>query len=60
MLIAEDDKPVADFAQKCLEAEQHAVEIAHGGDEAQLMVTQFECHVMVLDLTFPRADRLYV
>ena len=38
VLIAEDDKPVASFVQKGLEAEQYAVDIAQDGDEAQFMV----------------------
>jgi DNA-binding response OmpR family regulator len=60
VLIAEDDKPVANFVQKGLEAEQYAVDIAHDGDEAQFMVTQFEYDVAVLDLTLPRIDGLDV
>jgi DNA-binding response OmpR family regulator len=34
VLIAEDDEAVADFSHKGLEAKQHAVDIAQGGDEA--------------------------
>jgi two-component system copper resistance phosphate regulon response regulator CusR len=60
VLIAEDDKPVASFVQKGLEAEQYAVDIAQDGDEAQLMVNQCEYDVAVLDLTLPRADGLEV
>jgi len=60
VLIAEDDKPVASFVQKGLEAEQYAVDIAQDGDEAQFMVSQFEYDVAVLDLTLPRVDGLEV
>jgi DNA-binding response OmpR family regulator len=60
VLIAEDDKPVASFVQKGLEAEQYAVDIAQDGDEAQFMVSQFEYDVTVLDLTLPRVDGLDV
>ena len=60
VLIAEDDKPVASFVQKGLEAEQYAVDIAQDGDEAQFMVGQFEYDVAVLDLTLPRIDGLDV
>ena len=60
ILIAEDDKPVASFVQKGLEAEQYAVDIAQDGDEAQFMVSQFEYDVAVLDLTLPRVDGLDV
>jgi len=60
VLIAEDDKPVASFVQKGLEAEQYAVDVAQDGDEAQLMVSQIEYDLAVLDLTLPRADGLDV
>jgi two-component system, OmpR family, copper resistance phosphate regulon response regulator CusR len=60
VLIAEDDKPVASFVQKGLEAEQYAVDIAQDGDEAQFMVNQFEYDLAVLDLTLPRIDGLDV
>jgi two-component system copper resistance phosphate regulon response regulator CusR len=60
VLIAEDDKPVASFVQKGLEAEQYAVDVAQDGDEAQFMVGQFDYDLAVLDLTLPRADGLVV
>ena len=60
VLIAEDDRPVASFVQKGLEAEQYAVDIAQDGDEAQFMVGQIEYDVAVLDLTLPRVDGLEV
>ena len=60
VLIAEDDKPVANFVQKGLEAEQYAVDVAQDGDEAQFMVGQFDYDVAVLDLTLPRVDGLDV
>lgn len=60
VLIAEDDKPVASFVQKGLEAEQYAVDVAQDGDEAQFMVDQFDYDVAVLDLSLPRVDGLDV
>jgi two-component system copper resistance phosphate regulon response regulator CusR len=60
VLIAEDDKPVASFVQKGLEAEQYAVDVAQDGDEAQCMVDQFDYDVAVLDLALPRVDGLDV
>jgi two-component system copper resistance phosphate regulon response regulator CusR len=60
VLIAEDDKPVASFVQKGLEAEQYAVDVAQDGDEAQFMVNQFDYDVAVLDLSLPRVDGLDV
>jgi two-component system copper resistance phosphate regulon response regulator CusR len=60
VLIAEDDKPVASFVQKGLEAEQYSVDVAQDGDEAQFMASQFDYDVAVLDLTLPRVDGLDV
>jgi two-component system copper resistance phosphate regulon response regulator CusR len=60
VLIAEDDKPVASFVQKGLEAEQYAVDVAQDGDEAQFMVNQFDYDLAVLDLSLPRVDGLDV
>ena len=60
VLIAEDDKPVASFVQKGLEAERYAVDIAQDGDEAQSMVGQFDYDLAVLDLTLPLVDGLEV
>jgi two-component system copper resistance phosphate regulon response regulator CusR len=60
VLIAEDDKPVASFVQKGLEAEQYSVDVAQDGDEAQFMAGQFDYDVAVLDLTLPRVDGLEV
>jgi two-component system copper resistance phosphate regulon response regulator CusR len=60
VLIAEDDKPVASFVQKGLEAEQYAVDIAQDGDEAQFMVGQIDYDLALLDLTLPRLDGLDV
>jgi len=60
ILIAEDDKPVASFIQKGLEAEQYAVDLSQDGDEAQFMVGQFDYDLMLLDLTLPRLDGLEV
>jgi len=60
VLIAEDDKPVASFVQKGLEAEQYAVDVAQDGDEAQFMVNQFDYDVAILDLSLPRVDGLDV
>jgi len=60
VLIAEDDKPVASFVQKGLEAEQYAVDVAQDGHEAQSMVGQFDYDLAVLDLNLPLMDGLDV
>jgi len=60
VLVAEDDKPVASFVQKGLEAEHFAVDIAQDGQEAQFMANQNQYDMAVLDLTLPVIDGLDV
>jgi len=60
LLLAEDDKPVASFIQKGLEAECYAVDLAADGDEAQFMVDAFDYDAVILDLCLPRIDGLEV
>ncbi len=60
LLIAEDDKPVASFLQKGLEAEHYAVDLARDGEEAQVLAEQFDYDLLILDLTLPRKDGLDV
>jgi two-component system copper resistance phosphate regulon response regulator CusR len=60
LLVAEDDKPVASFVQKGLNAEHYAVDLAADGDEAEFMVEQFDYDLLVLDLNLPRRDGLEV
>lgn len=60
LLLAEDDKPVASFIQKGLEAESYAVDLAADGDEAQFMVDAFDYDAVILDLCLPRIDGLEV
>jgi DNA-binding response OmpR family regulator len=60
VLLAEDDKPVASFVQKGLEAEQYAVDVAADGDEARFMAGQFDFDLVILDLSLPKVDGLEV
>jgi DNA-binding response OmpR family regulator len=60
VLLAEDDKPVASFVQKGLDAEHYAVDLAADGDEAEFMVEQFDYDLLVLDLNLPHRDGLEV
>jgi len=60
VLLAEDDKPVASFVQKGLDAEQYAVDLALDGEEARFMVDQFDYDLAILDLNLPRVDGLEV
>ena len=60
VLVAEDDKPVANFVRKGLEAEQYAVDVAADGDDAQYMAEEFDYDLVILDLGLPRLDGLEV
>jgi DNA-binding response OmpR family regulator len=56
VLLVEDDKPVADFVRRGLEAEQYAVDVAQDGEEGQRRVRECDYDLLVLDLNLPRTD----
>ena len=58
VLVAEDDKPVASFLRKGLEAENYAVDVAGDGKEAMYMADQFDYDLVILDLGLPESDGL--
>lgn len=58
ILVAEDDRPVASFLKKGLEAEQYAVDVAAGGEEALSLAEAVDYDLMLLDLTLPELDGL--
>jgi DNA-binding response OmpR family regulator len=60
ILVAEDDKPVASFVKKGLEAEHYAVDIAANGEEALFMVQEYDYDLLVLDLVLPQKEGLDV
>lgn len=60
LLVVEDDKPVATFLRKGLEAENYTVELAGDGKQALFMATEYEFDLVILDLTLPEADGLDV
>ena len=60
ILVAEDDRPVASFLKKGLEAEHYAVDVAPDGQEALYMAEECDYDLMVLDLILPRMDGLQV
>ncbi len=60
VLLVEDDKAVANFVKKGLEAEQYAVDIAAEGDEAQYMAEEFDYDLLILDLNLPTIDGIEV
>lgn len=55
ILVAEDDKPLANVVRKGLEAEHYAVDIASDGEEARSLLGEFAYDLIILDLNLPRA-----
>jgi len=60
VLLAEDDKAVANFIQKGLAAEQYAVDVAGDGEEAHYMLEQFDFDLAILDLGLPQLDGMEI
>jgi DNA-binding response OmpR family regulator len=60
VLLAEDDKAVANFIQKGLTAEQYAVDVSGDGEEAQYMLEQFDFDLLILDLGLPQLSGLEI
>ena len=60
ILVVEDDKPVASFVKKGLEAEQYAVDLAWDGEDAQSLVGEANFDLVILDLVLPKIDGLEV
>src|SRR5450755_1654351 len=60
VLVVEDDKPVASFLRKGLEAENYAVDVAGDGKEAIMMSDAYDYDLIMLDLGLPEADGIEV
>jgi len=60
ILLVEDDKPVAEFIRQGLESENHSVDLAEDGDEAQHLAQDADYDLVILDLNLPRRDGLDV
>ncbi len=60
ILVAEDDRPVASFLKKGLEAEHYAVDTAFDGQEALYLAEEYDYDLLVLDLILPKMDGLQV
>lgn len=56
ILVAEDDRPVASFLRKGLEAEHYATDIVADGSEAVGLVESTEYDLLILDLVLPGLD----
>ncbi|TAM81673.1 MAG: response regulator transcription factor [Acidobacteria bacterium] len=60
ILVAEDDRPVANFLKKGLEAEHYAVDVVSDGQEALYMAEEYDYDLLLLDLVLPKMDGLQV
>jgi DNA-binding response OmpR family regulator len=60
VLLVEDDKPVASFLKKGLEAEHYAVDLAEDGEQAQHLADEYQYDIVVLDIGLPKVDGLEV
>jgi DNA-binding response OmpR family regulator len=60
ILIVEDDVALSSFIRKGLEAEHHAVDVAHEGKQGRSMAVEFHYDLVVLDLNLPGIDGLSV
>ncbi len=60
MLVVEDEKKIASFVRKGLEAEGFVVEVAHHGDEGYALATSRPYDALVLDIMLPGRDGLSI
>jgi len=58
ILVVEDDVALASFIQKGLEAEHHAVDAVHDGEQGGSMALGIDYDLVVLDLGLPGRDGL--
>lgn len=60
ILVIEDEKKIASFIRKGLEAAGFAVDVSHNGDEGYSMATNRPYDVLVLDIMLPGRDGLSI
>jgi two-component system, OmpR family, response regulator len=60
VLVVEDEKKIASFVRKGLEAEGFVVEVCHRGDDGYALATTHPFDVLVLDIMLPGRDGLSV
>jgi DNA-binding response OmpR family regulator len=60
ILLIEDEKKVASFIQRGLEAEHYTVDVAHDGEIGLLRVFAGDYDLLILDVMLPKRDGLSV
>jgi DNA-binding response OmpR family regulator len=60
ILVVEDEKKVASFIQRALEAEQHAVDVVYDGDAGLARAREGAYDLVVLDVMLPGRDGLAI
>ena len=60
ILVIEDEKKVASFIQRGLEAEHYQVDVAYDGEAGLLQVFDHEYDALILDVMLPKRDGLSV
>lgn len=60
VLVIEDEKKIASFVRKGLEAQGFVVELSHRGDEGYTLATTRPYDVLVLDIMLPGRDGLSI
>lgn len=60
VLVIEDEKKIASFVRKGLEAQGFVVEVSHHGDEGYTLATSRAYDVLVLDIMLPGRDGLSI
>jgi heavy metal response regulator len=60
ILVVEDERKVASFIQRGLEAEAHHVDVAHDGETGLARALDGQYDLLVLDVMLPRRDGLSV
>ncbi len=60
ILLVEDEKKVASFIQRGLEAEHYTVDVAHDGETGLVRVFDGDYDLLILDVMLPKRDGLSV
>lgn len=55
-MLAEDDKALAGFVRKGLDAESYAADVSGDGEQARALASELDYDLVVLDLNLPRLD----